>query len=250
MTHCERIRADAPGLMTLPATDPERASALAHAAGCPGCEKALRDADRLQALLGEVTPAPLPASALARATQAIEQELRREQRRRSLWSAGAAAALMAVLVGLARHRNGSTGDWLVAGGVALVALALAALSVRRPLVALAGGAAAALAAAVATGGPGALEPGTGLHCLFTELGAAAAVVGAGWLALRGGATSPARWAVAAAAAAGALAGGAALEVTCSAHGALSHDVVFHLGGVVLAAGLASLLGRRHAAAVA
>ena len=248
MTDCERIRAEAPGLMSLPAGDPERVAALAHAAAhCPRCEKALRQAERLQALLGDVQPAPLPAAALARAAQAIEDELRRERRRRSVWSAGAAAVLMALLVGLAPHRKGSAADWLVASGLALVALALSALSVRRPLVALAGGAAAALAAAVATGGPGPLEAEIGLHCLLTELAAAAAVVGAGWLALRGGATSPARWAVAAAAAAGALAGGAALEVTCPAHEALPHDLVFHLGGVLLAAGVASLLGRRRVA---
>jgi hypothetical protein len=248
MSDCERIRAEAPGLMALPAGDPERVSALAHAAECSGCGETLREAERLQALLGEVQLAPLPASALTRAVQAIENELRREQRRRSVWSAGAALLLMALLFGLAQHRHGSTGDWLVAGSLALVALALSALSVRSPLLALAGGTVAALAAAVATGGPGLLEAETGLHCLLTELGSAAAVVGAGWLALRGGTTSPARWAVAAAAAAGALAGGAVLEVTCPAHEALTHGLVFHLGGVLLAAGAASLLPRRRAAA--
>jgi hypothetical protein len=49
--------------------------------------------------------------------------------------------------------------------------------------------------------------------------------------------------LAAAAAAGALAGDAALQVTCSAHGVGLHLLAFHAGGVVLAAAAASLLRR-------
>ncbi|HET6438620.1 MAG TPA: hypothetical protein VFG59_11195 [Anaeromyxobacter sp.] len=247
MTDCERIRAEAPGLMALEADDPERLAAKAHAARCPGCEKALREAERLQLLLRDLEHSSMPAGALVRAAEAIKEELEAERRRRSLWSAGAAAVLFALVLGLARHRQGRAVDWLMAGGLAVLALVLSAVSVRRPLLAITGGALAALAAAVVTGGPGPLEAGVGLHCLLVEMISAAAVVGAGWLALRGGTTSPARWAVAAGAAAGALAGGAALEVACAAHEALQHDLLFHLGGVLLAAFAASLLGRRRVA---
>jgi hypothetical protein len=49
--------------------------------------------------------------------------------------------------------------------------------------------------------------------------------------------------MAAAASAGALAGYAALQVTCAAHAAIPHLVAFHVGGVLLAAGGAALLWR-------
>jgi hypothetical protein len=47
--------------------------------------------------------------------------------------------------------------------------------------------------------------------------------------------------VAAAAAAGALAADAALQVTCAAHTAVPHLLAFHVGGIVLAAAAAGVL---------
>jgi hypothetical protein len=41
--------------------------------------------------------------------------------------------------------------------------------------------------------------------------------------------------------AGALAANAALQITCQVHGALPHHVVFHLGGVLVVAGMAAAL---------
>ncbi len=61
------------------------------------------------------------------------------------------------------------------------------------------------------------------------------MLAAGWLALRGGTSTLTRRAAAATAAAGALAGDAALQVTCDAHGFGAHLLAFHAGGVLLAA---------------
>jgi hypothetical protein len=109
---------------------------------------------------------------------------------------------------------------------------------------------AAVIAAVAVGHPGPLAVEVGVRCLATEIASAAMVVGAAWLAIRGGTTSPARSAVAAAAAAGALAGDAALQLTCAARDAIPHLLAFHVGGVLLAVVGASLLwGARRRVAV-
>jgi hypothetical protein len=257
MTDCERLRADAPGLAALPPDDPERAAAFAHAEGCPGCTRALHEAERLQAVLAAFAPparrggarAPEPWAAtspeadLAQAPvlRALEAELVHERRRRSAWAGLAAAAATVALVALARHRGGSGLDWTLAGLLAVAGAALAALAARLPWGALAGAAVAAGAAVVCAGHAGPAEVGTGVHCLLTELACAGVVLAAGWLALRGGTTRPARVALAAAAAAGALAGAAGLQVACSAHEIGLHLLAFHAGGVVLAAGLAALL---------
>ena len=244
MTDCDRLRADAAGIAALAEGDLERRTALAHAATCEGCARALREAERLQDMLGEWKPEPLSGAALARASAAIEEELRREGRRRSIVAAGAAAFLAAVLLGFARHPRGSTLDWALLGLVAVVALVSAVMASRRPLPVIAAASAAAVAAALIGGGPGPLDPEIGLHCLLTELLTGGLVTTAGWLALRGGSTALTRGAAAATAAAGALAGEAVLQVTCGSHGFGAHLLVFHGGGVLLAAVGAALLWRR------
>jgi hypothetical protein len=248
VTECERIRAQAAGLAALPPGDPERSSARAHARGCPGCARALREAERLQELLGSQPPEPVPAAVLERASRAIVADLRREGRRRAIASAGAAAAILLLLATLGRHRSSAPGDWALAAALGALAALLAASAGRWARAVIPAAAAAALAAAALGGEGGLLHAGLGLHCAGAELAGAGLVVGAMWLALRGGSTSPARSTMAAAAAAGALAADAALPLTCSGRGAMGHDLVFHLGGVLLAAALGSLLRRRPAAA--
>jgi hypothetical protein len=251
LTDCERVRADAPGLAALPPDDPERVAAWAHAKDCPGCARALEEAERLQALVAAWEPPPLPAGALERASHAIVAELRREARRRTMASIAAVCASLAAFVGLARDRSRSVEDWVWAAVLGALAVALAAAARRRALLVITAAVMAAVTAAVAAGGPGPLAVDVGLHCLAAEIASAAVVVGAAWLALRGGTTSPARSAVAAAAAAGALAGDAALQVTCAARDAIPHLLAFHVGGVLLAVVGASLVwrARRRAAAV-
>jgi hypothetical protein len=94
-----------------------------------------------------------------------------------------------------------------------------------------------------------MEALLGIHCLATEIACAAAVVGAGWLALRGGTTTPARASISAAAGAGALVGAGALQVVGAAHTSLPHLVTFHVGGMLLAVAAASLLWPRQPHAV-
>jgi hypothetical protein len=188
----------------------------------------------------------VPPALLARLSGAIAADLRREARRRAAATAGAALAVFLLLAALARHRSREAGDWIAAAVLALGASLLAALGVRRARFAIPAAAAAALGAAALAVRGGPLDAALGLRCALDEMAAAALVVGAMWLALRGGSTSPARSAWSAAAAAGALAGDAALQLACASSGELPHALVFHLGGVLAAAALGSLAGRRPA----
>jgi hypothetical protein len=241
MTACDRIRADAPGLMSLPADDPDRVAAVSHASGCAACARALREAERLQSLLSAVEPGPLPAGAFERASAEIRAQLRREARRSLVGAIAGVCAAAAVFVGFARARSPAPVDWALAAVLAALAVVLAAAAGRRPPVALALSAVAALVAVAISGAGGPLAPSVGAECLGTELASAGIVVGAVWVALRSRAA--ARLALAGTAAAGALAGDAALQLTCPAHTALPHLLAFHVGGVVLAAAIASLLWR-------
>ena len=74
---CEELRRDAAGLATLPPGDPEREAAYAHARGCAGCAAALREGERLVALLEALPPEPAPSAAVLRRASApvLEQSL-------------------------------------------------------------------------------------------------------------------------------------------------------------------------------
>jgi hypothetical protein len=243
MTECDRLCADAPGLTALRPDDPERVAAMSHASGCAACARALREAGRLQALIAEYEPPPLPAGALERAAREIRAQLRRDARRRLVGSVAAVCASVLVFVGFGQSRSRSPADWGLAAVLWAFAVVLASTASRKPLLAPVLAVLAAVAAAAISGAPGPLDALLGLECLATEVASAAMVVGAVWLALRGGTTSPAQSGMAAAAAAGALAGAAALQVTCAAHSAFPHVLAFHVGGVVIAAAGASVLWR-------
>lgn len=244
MTALEHLGDEAAGIAALGPDDPQRLAAEAHAHGCPECARALVEGERVQALLAEAEPASLPDAAPGRAYEQIRGDLRREARRRRVGAVAAVCAAVLVLVGFARTRSGSGVDRAVAAVLWATAVVLAAGASRRPGLVVAGSVLAALAVGVISGGPGPLVASLGLHCVLSELGSAALVVGAVWLAVRGGDTSQARSSMAAAAAAGALAGDAALQVTCAAHGSMPHLLAFHAGGVLLAAACAGLLWRR------
>lgn len=237
MTDCDRIRADAAGLAALPGGDVERREAWAHARGCPGCARALEEAERLQAVLG-VAPPPLGDGGPARAPGAIVSELQREARRRMLASGVAVAAAFALCVALARHRSPSRLDWALALALAASAGALGMASRRWAAAVVAVAPIAALGAAMGAGAAGALRGPLGVECIATELACAAFVVLGAWLALRRGTSSLAPGSVAAGAASGAVAGAAALQLICPAHASLPHLLAFHVGGVLLAAAAA------------
>jgi hypothetical protein len=244
MTACDRICADAVGLAALPPDDPERAAAVSHASGCARCTRALREATRLQALLAAAAPQPLPATAFEGAYTAIRDELRREARRRRVATAVGVCVCTVVLIGLGRSRSSAPADWLLAAALWATSLVVAAASMQAPRLAGLAAVLAALGAAALSGAGGPLAPTLGMECVVTELASAAIVVGAVWLVVRGGTTSPARTAIAAVAAAGALAGNAALQVTCAAHTAVPHALAFHVGGVLFAMVAATLLWPR------
>ncbi len=243
MTECDRIRADAPGLAALHPHDPDRVAAMSHASGCAECARALREAERLQLLLSAWEPAPLPAGALERASREIRAQLRRDARRRLIGSISGVCGSVLVFVMFGRSRSRSVSDWAIAAVLWALAVILASTASRKPVLTTALAVAGAVAAAIISGTSGPLAVSLGLKCLATELASAAIVVGAVWLALRGGTTSPARSAITVAAAAGALAGDAALQVTCAAHTAVPHVLAFHVGGVILAAAAASVVWR-------
>jgi hypothetical protein len=241
---CERLRADAAGLAALRPEDPERVSAWSHARQCPGCERALRQAERLQRMVGAWEPPPLPPGALGQAARAIDDELRLEAWRRGAAAAAAICAAFAGIVLLARARSESGLDRGVAAGLCLGAVGFAVEARQMPIFSVVGAVVMGVVAAALTGEPGPFASALGAECLATELAAAAVAVGAVWLVLRRGTTSPARIALAAAAGAGALAGDAALQLTCPARAAVPHLVVFHVGGVIAAAAIAALLWRK------
>jgi hypothetical protein len=134
-------------------------------------------------------------------------------------------------------------DWSAwAGSAAVLAVAISCalyskrLRVVSPLVAIA----ASGLFAIAMGGAGDLAPHLGMKCALIELCAAALpyVALAYTVVRRRMAADTAMFA--AVAAAGALAGHAALNVTCPARASGPHLLVFHAGAVVLAAILGAI----------
>jgi len=238
VTPCDRIRADGAGLAALPDDDAERREAFAHARACPACARSLEEAERLQVVVGDAAPSPLGAAMLARASGAIVSELRHEARWRMLASALAVCVAFAAFVTLAQARSPSRRDWAVGFALSAAAVGLGVAERRWRVTVVPLAVLATLGAAAATGVTGELDEGVGLDCLATEIACAAVVVIGTWLVIRRGTSSLAPGAVAAGAASGAVAGAAALQLTCRAHSSLPHVLAFHVGGVVLAAALA------------
>lgn len=85
-----------------------------------------------------------------------------------------------------------------------------------------------------------LSPAVGLKCFLFELATATVPGVVAWRAARRGELTT----VALAAAAGALAGMAALHVACPVHEETAHLFVFHVSGVIVAATLGWLVDRR------
>ena len=249
MRPCESIRERAAGLAALPPDDPERASAWEHARTCPACARIVHESERLQVLLADARPEPLPAPVMTRVSRLV-LELRAADRRRVGWSAIAGCAVTLLLVVVGQERSSAARDWILAGVLCSAAAGLIVLARRHPLAVVAGAVVAAASAAVAGGRPGPVEAAVGVHCVTLEVASACAVVGAGWLAARRGFFAVGHGLIVATATAGALAGDAALHLTCRAHASLPHLLVFHLGGIIVAAVVGSLLWRTAARAEA
>jgi hypothetical protein len=232
---CDEVRGQAGALASLPRVDLERQAALEHARSCPECAAALREGERVLALLDALPPPPPPSpDVLRRASAKIVADLDRAARG-SAWSLLAPPAALALgwalLVSLARHLFGEPTAWVES--VVVLCLAAGGLFAARQWGPLAVGAIVALSGllAVYAGASNALSPLLGLKCAALELAAAALPFATTlWVWRREGGWAP----LAGAAAAGALAGQAALHLTCEARAAMPHLLAFHFGGVLLA----------------
>jgi hypothetical protein len=216
-----------------------------HVARCDGCRAYVRQLGATQQALGrlpepEISPALNDAllaqfDAWAAARQASPVSQHRPVGWVSPWPLLGAIAMLGLLVAFARQRSLAPNDWWIGSVLALAAFAMAAAAGRFAVGVVAAAVSAALAAALVGGGGGAVAVSTGVECVAVELAAAAFLGGAGWLGARRGPPAFLRRSIAAGALAGALVADAALQVTCGAHDALPHLLVFHVGGVVVAA---------------
>ena len=233
MTACDELRATAAGVASLPEGDPERERYLAHARSCPGCLEALREGERLMRVLStSALPEPSP-QALRRAREPVLAALRPARTR---WWLEAVAVIPGFLVPLLFARHLEAEGWAAALLVLVAAAALAgsAGALRAgALVTLAASAGFALAAGVPEVSFAAVPAHAGeLECTVLELIAAALpLAAAAWLFQR----DPRPGALAQAAAAGALAGQAALHLACPLRANPVHLWAFHVGGIAAAA---------------
>jgi hypothetical protein len=240
---------DVAGLAMLAPGDPDRVRADAHAARCPKCAAALRDAGdslgALDVLAGdplEGDPASDPDAAAARLAtvkQGVFAVLRADAKRivQEGWVvlAGAivAIALSFVIFPIRNHDALDHVEGLVAVAVALFAIFFASSAARAKIaVGLVLACSLSMIALEMDGDP---DPAAyhGAFC-STVLGASAVLPAcvAGWLAVR--ILEPgAGWRIAARAGAAGLAGQGALAVLCTNHGAL-HLLPFHFVGLIAA----------------
>jgi hypothetical protein len=144
-----------------------------------------------------------------------------------------AGAALATPFALHHHLHASSAALGAEAAVTAAALAWLGVGSRTAVAAFAACAVSLVVAALDSASPG-LFAAVGVHCLALELFAAAWPLAA-LAAARGISSSTSGWTTAALASAGALAGQAALHLTCPERSAAPHLLAFHLGGVVLAA---------------
>jgi hypothetical protein len=224
----------------------------AHVRTCADCTAAVAEGEKLNALLGLATLPGPSAAALQRAAAPVLAEMHAQAQARAFaprrgpraaWVARGLAAVAAFAAPLLFLHHWDKTGWTAAILVMAAATVLAATAGT-----LRAGGLVVLAAsagfAVAEGGiPGFSGAGLKLDyaCFCVELAAAMLPLGAVlWLSrkdLRPGA-------LAQAAAAGALAGQAALNLCCGAHQEAPHLWMFHVSGVAAAALIGWLLEGR------
>ncbi len=222
MTH-EELRERAALAAALPEDDPDRVEFLAHAKGCAECDQRFREGEKLQRMLAQVSLPPPSPEALQRTREAVLAASRPS------WLLNAAAAIPGFFVPLliAHHLDATGWTFAIVTLVAATALAASAGALRAgAVVVLAASAGFAFAAGGVPGMPVASDFALGeFLCPALELVAAAIPVAAVWRFPR---------AIPQAAAAGALAGQASLNVVCPAAHLASHLWPFHVGGVLVA----------------
>lgn len=243
------------GWASLAEDHPDRLAACRRAAHNPALQNILTEGERLMRLLAAYTVPP-PAEAVLRRIEALLiAEMNSEQVRSSYGSTAevalakphngwlALAIPVSVVVGwlsvLVLSSKPVLSNPRLVGSLAMALVATAAaLSVfrLRALVAV-GVSVLGLGAALIAGQSGGMGPASAaIHCLASSLATAALPLATvtvltlkGKLQLKDG-----NWVFAGIGAAGALAGAAALEITCATR-VMGHLLAFHAGGVLLAA---------------
>jgi hypothetical protein len=232
-------------IATLPPSDPERRQAEEHVRSCTPCREAMAEGDRLTVLLAEAVPlAPPTPEALTRAAAVIARETQLERRNRRILHGTTIGVLMAVWVAQVfygkkiAHDTASLVTSLAVLATGLIGVAL--VDGWRRFV-LAGVLAVSGAFALAVGRAAPLEPRFGIECLACELVAGVIL----WLTV----TVVIRWRATpfdvvrktAVVATGALASQAAQLLSCPVPHARAHLLMFHFGGVLIAAALGAVL---------
>jgi hypothetical protein len=246
LSPCESLQSQAAALASLPATDPERIAAERHAAECGDCRPVLEEGRRLIRMLEALPePAPPPPEVLRRAAEPILQELRRPPHParwgNSIWNLLPALAVVATWVALLVRQTG-----MLVGLIGLVGFAAVRASDALGWLSAAAIVATSLGVAVSQGlhelsGP--LGGLAGFNCSRMELLVAVFPLVIALLAPRITGRAPSASVCAAAAAAGALVGQGALRLLCPLHDSAPHLLVFHVGGVLLAAGAGALVSQ-------
>ena len=249
--NCAHIAQNAGGLVALGPQDAERVAAYTHAASCVTCTEVLRQAVQSLALLITYAQPFVPdAAALARIRKELARQMNHVAPSRAWSIVPVVLALAAGVMPLISQISlGITPRLAFAMAMAFAAAVVLGVSLVGPaaLFVLIPGMSAVLAAASGTTGP--LDAPGGLHCLGFELALATPVLASAvWLVRQGALTRP-RLSLAAAGAAGALAGQAALLVKCGSQASHSHNLVFHAGAVLLAAGVGYALSTTRLATV-
>ena len=229
----------------------QRSQFVTHIAGCHGCATWVRQLEATSTAMGILPEPELPAELQAALLDRFDAWAKARAAAsapassRASWHvtgvpALAIAAVFGLLVSFARRHSSAPVDWVVAFGLAAVAVALVIFWRRVTLGFAAIAASSAILSAVVTGGRGPLDGAGGLECLVTVGGVAALAAGAAWVAMRretseilGSAMGT--WGVAAA-----LASVAALQVACGIRSSLAHLITFHVGGLLVVIGVAHL----------
>jgi predicted anti-sigma-YlaC factor YlaD len=243
LSPCESLQSQAAALASLPATDPERIAAERHAADCGDCRPVLEEGRRLIRML-EALPEPAPPApeVLRRAAEPILQELRRPPHParwgNAVWNALPALSVVATWVVLLARQAGP-----VVGLIGIVSFAAVRASGALGWPSAAAILATSLGIAASQGWhelSGPLGGLTGFNCSKMELLVAVFPLVIALLAPRITGRAPSASVCAAAAAGGALVGQGALRLLCPLHDSAPHLLVFHVGGVLLAAGAGAL----------
>lgn len=231
--------------------DEERRSAVEHARGCAACAKAMEEGEQLIKLLdAQPAPPPPPPETLMRVREVIAADLSRGSIRdrdapaalendvswwRAIQPAVVVASAWIVELSIAKKLVRDRSSVAISAALAITAVVVAVAAQLRPHLVRAIAIILSAGAAIALGSAAGLNEAIGVKCAFSELVAGVLPWGfAAWQARRAAThLIPAR--AGALAASGALAGHAALHLSCPVAHETAHLLVFHLGGVLLAA---------------